>query len=68
MAGIVVGVDGSENANRALEWAVAEAGLRKVPVTALTVVPIPITLEPSSVAAMGLSRCFVPPRRPLAPP
>lgn len=53
MAGIVVGVDGSENANRALEWAVAEAGLRKVPVTALTVVPIPITLEPSSVAAMG---------------
>jgi nucleotide-binding universal stress UspA family protein len=55
MAGIVVGVDGSENAQRALEWAVTEAGLRKVPVTAVTVVPIPIpvTLGPSSVAVMG---------------
>jgi nucleotide-binding universal stress UspA family protein len=32
---------------------VAEAGFRKVPVTALTVVPIAMPLEPSSVAAMG---------------
>jgi nucleotide-binding universal stress UspA family protein len=54
MAGIVVGVDGSENAELALEWAVTEAELRNVPVTAVTVVPIPpVTLAPSGVAVMG---------------
>lgn len=37
MAGIVVGVDGSEHARRALEWAVREAAVRRVPLTVLTV-------------------------------
>ena len=30
MSGIVVGIDGSHNASRALEWAMTEAGIRKV--------------------------------------
>jgi nucleotide-binding universal stress UspA family protein len=37
MSGIVVGVDGSEHARRALEWAMNQAGLRQAP---LTVVPV----------------------------
>lgn len=37
MAGIVVGIDGSHNASRALEWAMAEAALRKAHLTVLTV-------------------------------
>jgi nucleotide-binding universal stress UspA family protein len=32
MPGITVGVDGSDNSYRALEWAMKEAALRKVPV------------------------------------
>jgi len=35
MAGIVVGVDGSEGSKRALEWAAGEAKLRRLPLTAL---------------------------------
>jgi len=37
MSGIVVGIDGSHNASHALEWAMAEAAIRKVPLTVLTV-------------------------------
>jgi nucleotide-binding universal stress UspA family protein len=37
MPGIVVGVDGSEHSQRALEWAIKEAGLRHAPLTVLTV-------------------------------
>jgi len=37
MPGIVVGIDGSEHARRALEWAVREAALRQVPLSVLTV-------------------------------
>ena len=37
MPGIIVGVDGSANARRALEWAMQEAAIRHVPVTVLTV-------------------------------
>lgn len=37
MSGIVVGVDGSDHSLRALEWAVAEAALRKTPLTVVTV-------------------------------
>jgi len=37
MNGILVGVDGSGNSTKALEWAVREAAIRKVPLTALTV-------------------------------
>jgi nucleotide-binding universal stress UspA family protein len=39
MAGIVVGVDGSEHAHRALDWAMREAAARHVDLTVLTVVP-----------------------------
>ena len=37
MPGITVGVDGSDDAQRALEWAVKEAGLRHAPLTVLAV-------------------------------
>jgi len=37
MPGIVVGVDGSGHSQRALEWAMAEAGLRHAPLHVLTV-------------------------------
>ena len=37
MPGITVGVDGSDNSYRALEWAMKEAGLRHQPVTVLAV-------------------------------
>ena len=37
MPGITVGVDGSVHAQRALEWAAKEAGMRHVPLTVLAV-------------------------------
>ena len=37
MPGITVGVDGSDHSQRALEWAVKEAGLRHAPLTVLAV-------------------------------
>jgi nucleotide-binding universal stress UspA family protein len=37
MTGILVGVDGSGHSQRALEWAIKEAGLRHAPLTVLTV-------------------------------
>lgn len=37
MSGIVVGIDGSAHAQRALEWAVKEAVVRSEPLTVLTV-------------------------------
>jgi nucleotide-binding universal stress UspA family protein len=39
MAGITVGIDGSDNAHHALVWAMREAGLRGVPLTVITVHP-----------------------------
>jgi len=41
MSGIVVGIDGSHNASRALEWAMAEAATRKTPLTVITVNSVP---------------------------
>jgi nucleotide-binding universal stress UspA family protein len=41
MSGIVVGIDGSHNADRALEWAMAEAAIRKTQLTVLAVHPVP---------------------------
>jgi nucleotide-binding universal stress UspA family protein len=37
MSGIIVGIDGSQNAQPALDWAVTEAALRAVPLTVVTV-------------------------------
>ena len=37
MSGIIVGIDGSGHSQRALEWALKEAALRRVPVTVLIV-------------------------------
>lgn len=37
MAGIIVGVDGSQNSQRALEWAAKEAALRHAPLTVVAV-------------------------------
>lgn len=37
MPGIIVGVDGSGHSQRALEWAMKEAAIRRTPLTVLTV-------------------------------
>jgi nucleotide-binding universal stress UspA family protein len=37
MPGIIVGIDGSAYSQRALEWAVREAAIRRAPLTVLTV-------------------------------
>jgi nucleotide-binding universal stress UspA family protein len=42
MPGIVVGVDGSAHARRALAWAMHEAALRRLPLTAMTVQRKPV--------------------------
>ncbi len=40
MAGIVVGIDGSQHSERALDWALREAALRRAPLTVLSVHPV----------------------------
>lgn len=37
MPGIIVGFDGSDHSRHALEWAIAEAAVRRAPLTVLTV-------------------------------
>lgn len=52
MPGIVVGVDASAHARKALDWAMREAGLRKAALTVITVIPAmasPWTGRPLSV-------------------
>ncbi|HET9896245.1 MAG TPA: universal stress protein [Streptosporangiaceae bacterium] len=39
MPGIVVGVDDSAHAHRALDWAVREAAARQIPLKVMTVIP-----------------------------
>lgn len=41
MAGIIVGIDGSANAHRALDWALREAAAHHAPLTVLTVHEVP---------------------------
>lgn len=41
MSGIVVGIDGSHHATRALDWAMREAGIRKTDITVMAVNPVP---------------------------
>lgn len=47
MPGIIVGIDGSDNAQKALAWAMKEAAVRRVPLTVLTV-------HPEAMGAWGL--------------
>jgi nucleotide-binding universal stress UspA family protein len=37
MPGIIVGIDGSDHSQRALEWAIGEAAVRQAPLSVLTV-------------------------------
>jgi nucleotide-binding universal stress UspA family protein len=37
MSGVIVGIDGSHNSSRALDWAMAEAALRNADLTVITV-------------------------------
>ena len=41
MSGVVVGIDGSHHASHALDWAMAEAGLRKTDLTVIAVNSVP---------------------------
>jgi nucleotide-binding universal stress UspA family protein len=41
MSGIVVGIDGSHHSSHALDWAMAEAALRKAQLTVIAVNPVP---------------------------
>jgi nucleotide-binding universal stress UspA family protein len=41
MSGIIVGIDGSHDAHRALEWAMQEAAVRYAPLTVVTVHEVP---------------------------
>jgi nucleotide-binding universal stress UspA family protein len=50
MERIVVGVDGSENARRALEWAIAEANIRQARLTVVSAWQIPNVVLSSPVA------------------
>ena len=43
MAGIIVGIDGSHDAHRALEWAMKEAAVRHAPLTVVTVHEVAIS-------------------------
>jgi len=52
MAGVLVGVDGSESSRRALAWALREALLRHVPLTVMSVRPGPA--RPASMSFWGL--------------
>jgi nucleotide-binding universal stress UspA family protein len=54
MPGIIVGVDGSANARRALEWAMREAAIQHAPLTVMTVNEVAVsfwTHQPITVPA-----------------
>jgi nucleotide-binding universal stress UspA family protein len=53
MEGIVVGFDGSEGAQAALEWAVTAAERWQSPLTAVVVVPRAVTLGPDVAPMVG---------------
>jgi nucleotide-binding universal stress UspA family protein len=50
MSRIVVGIDGSGHSRRALEWAIKEAAVRRVPLTVITVHEIAVGYWGSGVA------------------
>ena len=49
MSGIIVGVDGSGHSRRALEWAMKEAAVRRVPLTVISVHEISVGYWGSAV-------------------
>ena len=53
MAGIVVGVDGSEDAHRALEWALKEAAAHRVPLTVLAIHEVAASAWTGSAITFG---------------
>jgi nucleotide-binding universal stress UspA family protein len=53
MNAIVVGIDDSDESRNALRWAVEEARLRKVPVTALHAWQVPVLPPPPDVAPVA---------------
>src|ERR1700678_1428956 len=53
MPGIVVGVDGSEHSRKALAWAVHEAGIRRAPLTIVSVQPSVAGIFSPAVAYPG---------------
>jgi nucleotide-binding universal stress UspA family protein len=53
MPGIVVGVDGSPNSLKALDWALGEAAVRRSPLTVLAVAPV-------AIGAFGISPVHYP--------
>ena len=53
MAGIIVGIDGSDHSHRALEWAVKEAAIRHAPLTVLVVQPAIAGYAGNAVAYPG---------------
>ena len=53
MAGIIVGIDGSDHSRRALEWAVQEAAIRHAPLTVLVVQPAIAGYTGTAVAYPG---------------
>jgi nucleotide-binding universal stress UspA family protein len=64
MAGITVGVDGSDHSQQALAWAIREAGIRDAPLTVLAVHEVaaspwtgnPITYPADEAAAESIRR------------
>jgi nucleotide-binding universal stress UspA family protein len=53
MPGIIVGFDGSAHSRKALEWAVHEAGIRRAPLTVLTVQQSVVSFFGTSVGYPG---------------
>ncbi len=53
MAGIVVGVDGSEDAHRALEWALKEAAAHRAPLTVLAIHEVAASAWTGSAITFG---------------
>ena len=52
MSGIVVGLDGSHNATRALEWAMAEAAIRHAPLTVIMVNSVPASYRTGAAVTL----------------
>ena len=65
MAGIVVGIDGSANARRALEWAADESRLRDVALRAVLAWDVPVATF-SSVALASVDAARLESRRTIA--